>query len=137
MHEHIGLLESLQEVLAHIKDVQKEVIEHSNKSVLSIGRFLDEEKITAPDDVVQAIQYQDIMSQQLVATTGAIDSIENNISRYIRLLQEDTGLVYGNIQSLNTKLQDALDDAKKKKERFTGKMNNNEDSGSEDEIEFF
>lgn len=129
------ILNSIEELLTHIQDVQKDVIGLSTESLLKISSFIENNNLEIDEDVATALQYQDIISQQLNATIEAIDSIKININRFSHLYKSDENLAVESMNKLHDKLNATLNDAKDKKDRFSGKF---ADSSEEvDEIEFF
>ncbi len=128
------ILTSVLEILKHIKEVQIDVKELSKDSIMSISNFLDEQKIGLNTEVMEALQHQDIISQQLSAIVDAINSVEKNITVYIHALKEDTGMISDGLEKLNSKLSKSLDEAKLKKSSFGGKALN---ENAQEEIEFF
>lgn len=128
------LLESMVDILNHIKEVQDDVIQLSKDSVVTISGFLADNKVELSEDVIKALQYQDIVSQQLKATTEAIDAIDSNIRFYIHALKEDSNILTNGFEKLNKKLVVALEEARLKKSAFSG---NAIGDNSEYEIEFF
>jgi hypothetical protein len=114
-------LNSIDELLTHIKDVQLNVMNLSSDSLMKMSSFMEKNNLEIDDDISTALQYQDIISQQLSATIEAIDSIKEVLDI------EDNS-------ELQDKLNLILQEAKDKKNRFSG--NSIEDS-SDDEIEFF
>lgn len=129
------VLNSMLEILEHIKDVQSSVIELSKESMVDVSSFLNEKKITPDTRVLNAIQYQDIISQQLNATIEAINSIDKNINFYLRALREDSTIISDGFEKLQSKLNKSLKEAKNKKDAFSGKTLDN--SNENEEIEFF
>lgn len=129
------ILNSIEKMLVHIKDVQKDVISLSAESLLMISSFIEKNDLIIDDNVANALQYQDIISQQLNATIEAIDNIEKYIQQFNHAYHTDETLAQESIKKLQDKLAIALMDAKDKKGRFAGKLI--EEDVQEDEIEFF
>ena len=128
------ILTSMLEILKHIKEVEGDVVELSKDSMMNISNFLSKSNIELDGKVIEALQHQDIISQQLSATTEAIDSVEKNINVYLHALREDTGIISNGLDKLHNKLSKSLDEAKSKKSAFSGKSL---DSSAQEEIEFF
>ena len=122
------------EILKHIKEVEADVVELSKDSMMNISNFLSNSNIELDGKVIEALQHQDIISQQLSATTEAIDSVEKNINVYLHALREDTGIISNGLDKLHNKLSKSLDEARSKKSAFSGKSL---DSSAQEEIEFF
>lgn len=129
------VLNSVESLLNHIKAVQEDVIELSNDSFVKIGSYIEKNKLEVDDDIATAIQYQDIITQQLSATIEAIESVKANISRFTHAYENDENLVKESMNKLEDKLNAVLEDAKEKKSRFSGKTA--KDNSEIDEIEFF
>jgi len=128
------MLNSVDELLTHIKDVQKDVIELSNESLMKMSSFMEKNSLEIDEDISTALQYQDIITQQLNATIEAIDSMRYSIEIFSHAYQSDESLAAQSMIKLQEKLNATLKDAKDKKNRFSGKFaQNNED----DDIEFF
>ena len=128
------ILTSMLEILKHIKEVEADVVELSKDSMMNISNFLSNSNIELDGKVIEALQHQDIISQQLSATTEAIDSVEKNINVYLHALREDTGIISNGLDKLHNKLSKSLDEARSKKSAFSGKSL---DSSAQEEIEFF
>jgi hypothetical protein len=86
-----------------------------------------------PDEALETLQYQDIISQQLSATIEAIVSVEENIKYYLHTTREDAKMMKNNLNRLGDKLARATEDARNKRDAFRGKTAGDGD----DEIEFF
>ncbi|MFA6195674.1 MAG: hypothetical protein WC656_03405 [Sulfurimonas sp.] len=127
------ILNSVDELLSHIKEVQQDAIDLSRESLLMISSFIEKNNLEIDADVANALQYQDIISQQLTATIEAINSVQSSINRFSHSYQTDESLVVESMKKLQDKLGAALDEAKDKKNRFSGKLADNDS----DEIEFF
>lgn len=128
----IELFESIKFLLDHIKDVEEDVREMTKESYLVISKVFAEQK-DLPDEALETLQYQDIISQQLSATIEAIESVEENINYFLHSTKEDTMMMSSNLDRLGKKLEKATEEARKKRDAFKGKVN----SDMEDEIEFF
>jgi len=128
------MLDSIDELLLHIKEVQLDVIELSNDSLLKMSSFMEKNNLEVDDDIATALQYQDIITQQLNASIEAIDSMQKSIDIFSHAYKSDEGLANESIAKLKEKLNATLQDAKDKKSRFSGKT---ADGSVTDEIEFF
>jgi len=124
---------ALYDVLEHIKNVEAEAIELSKSANLKITAFLENNKIEIDDSVLDALQYQDIISQQLSATIEAISYVESHLKMFEATFESDESLANESINKLHKKLNKVLDKAKDRREAFSGKVHED----SEDEIEFF
>ena len=128
------MLESIDELLSHIEDVQKDVIELSNESLMKMSGFMEKNGLEIDENISQALQYQDIITQQLNATIEAIESMRKSISMFSHAYKSDENLAEQSIVKLQEKLSITLKDAKDKKDRFSGKF---AEDHADDEIEFF
>ena len=129
------ILKSVDELLTHIRDVQTDVIGLSNDSLMSMNNFIEKNSLEVDEDILTALQYQDIITQQLNATIEAIDSMHSSINRFTHAYENDEHLVTQSMSKLHEKLNTTLHEAKEKKERFSGKLADS--SADTDEIEFF
>ncbi|MCD4667143.1 MAG: hypothetical protein K8R44_00855, partial [Sulfurimonas sp.] len=66
------ILNSVDNLLEHIQDVQEDVISLSNDSLLKMSSYIEANNLEVDDDISTALQYQDIITQQLTATMEAI-----------------------------------------------------------------
>ncbi len=128
------MLDSMDELLTHIKDVQLDVIELSGESLMKMSSFMEKNELEIDEDIATALQYQDIITQQLNATIEAIESMQSSINMFSHAYKSDEGLAQQSIAKLKEKLSVTLQDAKDKKSRFSGKF---AESHADDEIEFF
>ncbi|MEA2100148.1 MAG: hypothetical protein U9P72_08460 [Campylobacterota bacterium] len=129
------ILNSVDSLLEHIKNVQNDVVGLSNDSLLKMSSYIEKNKLEVDDDISTALQYQDIITQQLNATIEAIDSMRSSINRFTHAYEQDESLVKDSMIKLQDKLCLTLEEAKDKKNRFSGKTTH--DDVQSDEIEFF
>ena len=129
------ILKSVDELLTHIKNVQEDVIYLSSESLMKISGFIEKNSIKIDENISTALQYQDIITQQLNATIEAIDSMTVSIERFSHAYESDENLATDSINKLHEKLNATLIEAKEKKDRFSGKSANNQ--ADTNEIEFF
>ena len=128
------MLDSIDELLVHIKEVQLDVIELSNESLLKMSSYMEKNSLEIDEEISTALQYQDIITQQLNATIEAIDSMQKSIDIFSHAYKNDEGLANESISKLKEKLSITLQEAKDKKSRFSGKV---ADDAVYNEIEFF
>lgn len=128
------MLDAIEELLTHIKEVQLDVIELSNESLMKMSSFMEQNGLEIDDDISTALQYQDIITQQLNASIEAIDSMQKSIDIFTHAYKNDEGLVNESMAKLKEKLAVTLQDAKEKKSRFAGKV---AQESADDEVEFF
>ena len=129
------VLNSVDSLLEHIREVQEDIIGLSNESLLKMSSYIEKNKLEIDDDISTALQYQDIITQQLSATIEAIDSMKSSISTFTDAYEHDEELVKDSVSKLEEKLNSTLANAKEKKDRFSGKTA--QDDAQDDEIEFF
>ena len=127
------MLTSLKELLEHIKEVQLDTINLSQESTMILGRFIEENNIELDENAATSLQLQDIISQQLSATIEAINSIQTSIEIFENAYSSDEKVVSGSMAKLQEKLKGTLEDARLKREAYSGKLRHKD----EDEIEFF
>ncbi len=127
------LLKSVNELLKHIKSVESDTIELSKKATLKLATFIEKSGCTLDDDAAEALQYQDIISQQLSATIDAIECVEQSIQRFEYAYSEDESLAIESMAKLQEKLSSAISIAQDKRDSFSGKTKHD----NEDEILFF
>ena len=127
------MFESINELLKHLRDVQQDVIGLSADSLLKMSNYIEKNNLEIDDDLATALQYQDIISQQLNASIEAIEQIQHSIEVFTHAYKSDEDLMASNMVKLQEKLEAALAEAKDKKGRFAGRASQTQ----EDEIEFF
>jgi len=128
------ILQSVGSLLEHIEEVEKDVIHLSSQSLMKMSKYIEKNQLEIDDDIAEALQYQDIVTQQLSATIEAVESMRANIERFQHAFESDESLAQSSMNKLEEKLNKTLAEAKEKKDRFAGKTNNDE---ANDEIEFF
>ncbi|PHQ56401.1 MAG: hypothetical protein COA30_04520 [Sulfurimonas sp.] len=128
------MLDSINQLLSHIKDVQVDVIDLSNESLMKMSNFMEKNNLEIDDEISTALQYQDIITQQLNASIETIESMKKSIDMFSHAYKNDAGLAEESISKLQAKLSVTLAEAKDKKSRFSGRFSA---SDAEDEIEFF
>lgn len=128
------ILDSIDELLTHIQGVQADVIDLSAESFMKMGSVIEKNGIEIDEDLAAALQYQDIITQQLNATREAIDSMKNSIEVFSHAYKNDAGFAEESLVKLREKLNVTLEDARDKKSRFSGKI---AEDNIDDEIEFF
>lgn len=126
-------LHTLDGLLSHIKAVEHETIELTKEAHLRMARFIQNNGLTPDDAVMEAMQYQDIIAQQLGATIEAIENVQGHLQHFARTLSEDDTTVTESIERMHEKLNSALEKAQQKYSAFGGKFHTDEDDG----VEFF
>jgi len=102
--------------------------------MLMFSQFIEKNSIELDDNAMQALQYQDIISQQLSATIEAIDSVQKSIDIFENAYDSDEKIASDSIDKLHSKLAKTLQKAKERRDAFSGKLGHEDES---DEIEFF
>lgn len=128
------IFDSLNNLLEHIKQVEKDTITISKEAQLKLSSFLERNKIEIDEEATEALQYQDIVSQQLSATIEAIELVQKNLQMFAHNFKEDERIADDSVVKLREKMDAVLKAAKAKKEAFSGHI---KDKSDEHEIEFF
>lgn len=126
------MLSSIKELLQHIKEVEQDSIEMSKDSMMVLSTFIENNNLAVDEDAAKALQYQDIISQQLSATIEAIESVQKSIEIFENAYKSDEQMAQDSIAKLRDKLDGALNSAKDRRSAFSGTTKSDEDS-----IEFF
>ena len=129
----MNMLTSVNELLSHIKEVELDTIQMSQDSMLMISNFMEKNNIELDEEATKALQYQDIISQQLSATIDAIDSVQKSIEIFENAYASDEKIANDSLEKMRTKLTKAVSTAKERRDAFSGKLGHED----EDEIEFF
>lgn len=127
-------LNTLNGLLEHIKTVEHETIALTQEAQLRFVRYLDKNGLSVDDETLEAMQYQDIIAQQLSATIEAIESAQEHMQYFIHAFGEDDAIAVKSIEKMHEKLTNSLEKAKEKHSAFSGKVNREDD---DDGIEFF
>ena len=128
------IFDSLYELLEHIKQVEKDTINISKEAQMKLSSFMENKNIELDDDAAEALQYQDIVSQQLSATIEAIELVQKNLQMFAHTFKEDERIADDSVVKLRAKMNNVLNDAKAKKDAFSGHIKGKTD---DHEIEFF
>lgn len=126
-------LNTLDGLLDHIKSVERETIELTKDAHLRMAGFLQIHKLTPDDALLEAMQFQDIIAQQLSATIEAIESVQGHLQHFSRTIEGHDAPVMESIALMHEKLNGALEQARQKHSAFGGKLHHGDDDG----IEFF
>lgn len=130
----MNMLSSINDLLSHIKEVEQDTIQMSQDSMLMLSGFIEKNSIELDDDAMKALQYQDIISQQLSATIEAIQSVQTSIEIFENAYDSDEKIASDSIDKLHSKLSKTLQRAKDRRDAFSGKLGHEDEV---DEIEFF
>jgi hypothetical protein len=128
-------LETVNRLLEHIKEVETDTIELSRKSQLQLSRFIEKHQLPVDDETAEAMQYQDIIAQQLTATIEAIQDVQENIRHFNHAFEKDEANAIKSLDNMQNKLTSALEQAQQKRNRFAGKTADGH--GDDEGIEFF
>lgn len=121
--------DTLDRLLGHIIEVETEMIALSGESHRRITQWIRENGLNVSDTALEALQYQDILSQQLGATIEAIEGIRIHLGEIAcASASEGSDTAF---ESMDAKLAEVLGKAQEKREAFSGR------SEHEEEIEFF
>lgn len=124
---------TLDRLLGHVIEVETEMIALSGESHRRISEWMQNAGAKVSDDVMEAMQYQDILSQQLSATIEAVESIRAHLSQMFDCSVKNSAEVIEVIESIDAKLVEVLEKAEHKRQAFGGKVHHDVDEG----IEFF
>ncbi|PHR55580.1 MAG: hypothetical protein COA44_10045 [Arcobacter sp.] len=128
------LFDSLNDLLEHIKQVEKDTITISREAQMKLSSFIERNNIEIDDEAAEAMQYQDIVSQQLSATIEAIELVQKNLQMFSHTFKQDELIADDSVVKLRKKMNIVLQQAKAKKAAFSGHIKGISD---EHEIEFF
>lgn len=128
------IFDSLNELLEHIKQVEQDTINISKEAQMKLSAFIERNEIQIDDEAAEALQYQDIVSQQLSATIEAIELVQKNLQMFAHTFKEDEKIADESVLKLRSKMNAVLLQARAKKDAFSGHV---KDSSDEHEIEFF
>ena len=128
------LFDSLNNLLEHIKEVEQDTINISQEAQMKLSSFIERNKIQIDDEAAEALQYQDIVSQQLTATIEAIELVQKNLQMFAHNFKEDEKIADDSVDKLRSKMESVLEQARPKKDAFSGRI---KDQLDEHEIEFF
>jgi hypothetical protein len=124
-------LTQLDGLLTHIKQVENETIDLSREAQLRFVRFIENNHLQVDDDTLEAMQYQDIIAQQLSATIEAIESVQVYLQYFSKVFTHDDDIAMQSIKKMDDKLENALEKAKSKHSAFSGRFGNDKDDGFE------
>ncbi len=129
-----NILSSIVDILKHIDEVQNDVVELSERSVLSFNDFIEENSLQPTEKILEVFQYNDIITQQLSAVSDAIAMIEKNIDIYLHAVKHDQNALGDSIDKISVRLIQSLKKAKEKQQEFSGNVLKTQYSKS---VEFF
>lgn len=124
---------TLDRLLGHVIEVETEMIVLSGESHRRISEWIQKSGVKVSDEVLEAMQYQDILSQQLSATIEAVESIRAHMGELLESSTQNSSNVLNMIETIDAKLVEVLEKAEQKRKAFSGKVHQDVDEG----IEFF
>lgn len=129
----MGYFATLDRLLAHVMEVESEMIDLSGRAHRKISQWIGETGAQPSDEVLEALQYQDILSQQLSATVEAIATLRSQMERMADLPLREEPELEEKVAVADVKLQEALETALSKHSAYRGRA----DAETDDGIEFF
>lgn len=124
------LMQTLEGLLEHIKQVESETMVLSREAQAQFNVLIEKAQVTPDDATLEAMQSQDIVSQQLSATVEAIASATACLHECAGIMEcRDTAV----LMRCEEALEAALETARQKHLAFAGKTHGDDDAG----IEFF
>lgn len=125
-------LGTLDPLLKHLIEVESEMIMLSAKAHRTIAEWIRATNLEVSDEVLEAMQYQDILSQQLGATIEAIGRLRELSSQNSDTEYQADLITMEKIGLMDTKLVEILENAQQKRAAFSGKSDPDDEG-----IEFF
>lgn len=126
----MAALETLDKLLEHVIEVESEMVALSAQAHSRISEWISASGREITDEVLEALQYQDILSQQLGATIDAIESVRKHFLGACAQSGEGTGEA---MESVDAKLLEILETAHSRHAAFGGRVHHDDGEG----IEFF
>ncbi len=124
----MGSFATLDRLLEHVVEVETEMIGLSAQAHRQIAAWVGSSGILPGDEVLEALQYQDILSQQLGATIEAVQAVRGHLASALCAEGESDA----DLAALDAKLVEILERAQTKRSAFRGRAD-----GEAEEIEFF
>jgi polyribonucleotide nucleotidyltransferase len=116
-------VQTLNRLLDHIKTVERETIDLTREGQLQLVKFIEKSSLRLDDEMLEVMQYQDIIAQQLSATIEAIETMQAHLDdKEVRL------------DEMDDKLSSVLKRAQEKHSAFGGKTQHHD---FDDGVEFF
>ena len=111
-----NMLASIVELLNHIDDTQKDILDLSERTVMAFHAYMEKNHLLHDTETLKAFQYQDIMAQQI----NAISEIVENIGKDIQVISKDQNDLDNRLIKLIKCLTASTNIAKEKKETLNG-----------------
>ena len=126
---------SITSILEHIENTNYDISNMMERSSTIIVKELTESKKDGfSQELIEAIQLQDIISQQVQAVSGALGEMQKNIDAYLHSVRTDHSILNQGMKKLHHKMDAALLEAKRKHDAFAGRTQNDD---ADECIEFF
>ena len=101
------VLATLQAAMGHIKEVQTSIIGLNHDSMTLLNDVVFDADLELSDEAFVSLQHQDILTQQLNATSELLEMITKHVDE-------------GNFEALDKNIIASIEVAKAKKEAFSG-----------------
>jgi len=121
---------TLDQLLAHVIEVELEMVSLSAESHKKITQWISESNLIPGNDIIEAMQYQDILAQQLSATSDALSKIRDHLEDVFSHSSDESNKM---IEIADNQMVQILEEAKFKRAAFSGRRDQSDDQG----IEFF
>lgn len=121
---------TLDRLLGHVIEVEMEMIALSAESHRRISEWMKCSTGSISDEVLEVMQYQDILSQQLNATCEAMRKIREHLCEDHDLSNENVFVI---LNTMDERMVEILENAQNKHLAFGGKLHHDNDEG----IDFF
>ncbi len=126
---------SITSILEHIENANNNITNMMEKSSnVIVAEISEHHKEGFSSELSEAIQLQDIISQQLQAVSSAIGDMQKNIDVYLHSVRTDHSILNQGIIKLQEKMNIALEEAKRKHDAFSGSTSFTDQEAS---LEFF
>lgn len=113
---------SMISILKHIQEVDSNISALIQKSTQTFVDELMKHSIdhTLNQEIIEAVQVQDIISQQFSAVSDALEAMQNNLDIYLHAMRTDQAILDQSLKKLHTKMVVSLKEAKDKYSAFAG-----------------
>jgi hypothetical protein len=126
---------SITSILEHIENTNNDItvmMNHSSSVIVSELSKCTKEGFS--QELNEAIQLQDIINQQINAVSDAIGDMQKSLDVYLHSVRTDHSILNQGMKKLHHKMNIALEEAKRKHDAFSGRVNRGD---LDDSIEFF
>lgn len=111
---------AMTDMLKHIENVQKEIMELTEHTSANICDFIEATGSQSDETMFLTFQYQDIIAQKLRALNESVVASEKYIMVYLQSVRHERELVDEHTQRLGEKLEASLQTAKEMQDAFSG-----------------